>query len=168
MTKEKSESLPQASGVLRHEGIFDHEALYKATSAWAEDYGYHKMERDMTRKYAPDGGEYKIKWLLVRNADDYVRYEVAVEIWVWKGIEVTVEEQGKKVKRTKGTVDVIMKSKLIKNYEKDFGPTRWPQFIRQITERFFRKQLLEDHEKKLYREFLDLQNRYKEILNYPT
>src|SRR3989344_1551157 len=154
--------------VIRHEGIFDHEALYKATKDFADAYNYKYTEKDFTRKHSPDGGEYKIKFTLKKNVDDYTRYTLEIEIWVWKGVEIIIEENGKQVKRTKGAVDIIVDPKYEKDYEKMFGPTRWPQFAKKFAERYFWKKRLDEVEDKMMMEIADLKKRYKEVLGYPT
>src|SRR3989344_3783873 len=103
--------------VIRHEGIFDHEALYKATKDFADAYSYKYTEKDFTKRHSPDGGEYKIKFTLKKNVDDYTRYTLEIEIWVWKGVEIIIEENGKQVKRTKGAVDIIVDPKYEKEYD---------------------------------------------------
>ncbi|MDO8555815.1 MAG: hypothetical protein Q7R96_01420 [Nanoarchaeota archaeon] len=168
MGKEAKESVGGIGTVIKRDGIFDLDTLYDIASIWATARGYTKKEKDMTRKVAADGGEYKIKWALSKKADDYVKYDVETEVWVWKGIEVIVENEGKQLKRVKGTVEITITSKMTKNYEKDFPPTRQAQFIRRLVERFLWKQRLGKHEEKLYFDVIDLQERYKKALEQYT
>ncbi|MEK6904268.1 MAG: hypothetical protein AABW87_01615 [Nanoarchaeota archaeon] len=167
--KSKSETVGVMSTVIRKDGIFDLDTLYNAIKGWFDQNKYEPTEYDMTRKFAPDGGEYNIKWRAKKNVDYYVRFEIKIEMWMWKAIEVLIERQNQRFKRFKASMEMKIDCVLVKNYNKTFPPTKFGNFLRRAAERYLWKKKLEsDMEGKLYEEFEELQDKIKETLEQLT
>lgn len=141
---------------LRKEGFYTPEALYGLVNGWYGENKYAVIKEDHTRKIAPDGGEIKVNWEGFRNVDTYFRFWIKIELWVWKGVDVLVEKDGKKQKMNKGKIEFQFKSWLQKNYRQTFSVTRFGNFLRRFYEKYVVKERYEAMEKKLYFETQDL------------
>lgn len=167
--KSKNETVGVMSTIIKKDGIFDYDTLYDSIRDWFLENKYEITESDMTRKFAPDGGEFKTVWKAKKNVDYYVKFEMKLEVWLWKAMEVLVEREGQKKKMFKGNVEIVFDSSLTKNYNKTFPPTRFGNFLRRMTEKYLWKKRLESGmEGKLYEEFIELQDKIKEVLEYMT
>ncbi|HLD12746.1 MAG TPA: hypothetical protein VJB87_04085 [Candidatus Nanoarchaeia archaeon] len=154
--------------LIRKDGIFDLTSLYKIPAEWGSSKGYLKIDKEIGKKYGSDGGEYEIKWMFIKKIDEYSKYTADIEIWVYKGLEVLVEHNGKEVPRIKGKIDVKIKLKMTTNMERAFNLTKKHQFIRKFLEKYIWKNRINALQGQGNEEFLDLQERIKKGLEQYT
>ncbi|MDO8628253.1 MAG: hypothetical protein Q7R56_00690 [Nanoarchaeota archaeon] len=161
-------TIPLGQATIRKDGLFDLEKLYKIPTDWATSKGYNRLEKENAKKYAADGGEYTVAWNFRKKVDDYVRYDVDIELWVYKGLEVLVEQKGQQLKRVKGKIDIKIKLSMTTNYEGAFKLSKPQQFIRKFLEKYIWKNRLENLGGAGNIEFLDLQAKMKQGLEQYT
>lgn len=149
---------------IRESGIVDLDKLYEEIWKWFVENKYITTERNQTEDQLPDGKDLKIVWAGWRKVDDYIRFWIHAEIWILRCVDVIVEENGEKVTKQKGDLDVRFYAEMEKDYENKFKRTKFGKFIRFILDRYLIKKRLLVYREKLKAETFDLQTRAKEIL----
>ena len=76
---------------LRYNGLFDLDGLYAAVIDWSKNYGYRWHEVDYKHKVPGKGAEQEMKWLVNKNINEYVEFEILFTIHMWDLVEVEVE-----------------------------------------------------------------------------
>lgn len=152
---------------IRKQGIYDLEKLYSALKTEIKKMGYSFREKGITDKTDPGAREHKIEWSAERDVDSYVRFIIDIEFWIWRGVNVIVEEDGKRRKMQKGDFALRIKSKFKKNWNKSFEDSGFQEFLRQVYERHLVKQRLMNYEEKLWNETYRLIDLIRETLELP-
>jgi len=152
---------------IRKHGVYDLEKLYHALKEELKSTGYSFREKDVTDKTDPGAREHKIIWTAERNVDAYVKFLIDIEFWIWRGVNVIVEEDGRRRKMQKGDFTIRIKSKFKKNWNNSFGSSGFQEFLRQVYEKYAIKQRLINYESKLWNETYRLIDLIREILELP-
>lgn len=146
--------------LIRHEGLVDFDKLFNEMTSWFESYDYDLTIKNITKSVKPDGGEIKIELLAEREVSPYIKFKFECELILLRGREVQV---GKKRMR-KGLLEIRIKSMYEKNWKETFGKTSFPQFLRELYERFIAKNVISAFEVKLWKEGNELIEAVKEVL----
>lgn len=146
--------------LIRHEGLVDFDKLFNNMTSWFESYDYNLTIKNITKSVKPDGGEIKVELLADREVSPYVKFKFECELILLRGREVQV---GKKRMR-KGLLEIRIKSLYEKNWKQTFSKTSFPQFIREVYERFIAKNVIMGFEMKLWKEGNELIETVKEVL----
>lgn len=147
---------------IKKTGIFDLQKVYESIHSWFLANQYLYMEKEQTEKVLPDGKEIVLVWFGFRKVDDYTKFWIYVTVLLWRGVDVVVEEDGKKVRKVKGDLEINFKSVLEKNYLNKFKS----EFLRILYEKYLIKNRLERQENKLREETYELNNAVKDRLRF--
>ena len=142
-------------------GIVDLNGLYENVWEWFRENKYNTLEANHTEKVAASGKEIKIVWSGYKDPDDYVRFWIEVEMWILRANDVMVEENGKKVRRQRGDLEVTFTSYFNKDYRHRFKSSAAGRFLRELYEKYLIKSKLEKREDDLIKETFRLQERAK-------
>lgn len=140
--------------VIRKEAsFFSFDEMYKAWKAWFDTYQYTLTEKGQSEKVLSDGKEKKIDWTAKRDVNEYVRFNIDIELWVRRLKDVFVEIDGKKEKIQRGDLHIGFKGYLIKDYK---GKWKNHEFLRKMYDRFIINNRLLMYEGKIWYETNDL------------
>ncbi len=171
MGKEKKKEIGVLGGgrqLLRidYSGVYDLNALLQTIKGFFLEKKYVIIDEEHTESVKPDGRGIKIVMKPFRDIDEYVKFQIAVELLIWRSLDVVMEEaSGKKIRKQKGDIEFRFKATMIKNYKKTFAENKLSELMRQTYEKYIIKKRLLDYEDKLYNEAQDLVSRIKRTLN---
>lgn len=155
MGKEKDLKIHVMSHVLRKHGIYNFGAAHNAVKTWLRKHKYDFYEKKHYEK-EPKSKYMELIWVAERYVNDYVKFNIKVEIWMRNAKPV---EGGK----MQGRVEFIFNSDMEKNVDikgvKKFSTAEkgnFMDFIREFYEKYIIKSRLEDLETKLFEETKDL------------
>ena len=146
--------------VIKKDGIIDLKALYENVNEIAKSYGYEVLEKEQKK----EKDEISLVWKLEKKLDPYFKSNIEIELKSVKCFEVSVERKGKKEKKFKGETIIQYTAVLNKNYKKDFGDTKFQNFLRRSYEEISRMPDLERYEKELTVESINIAKRIKDTL----
>lgn len=149
---------------IKYSGIYDLRALMNSINSYLNSRRYNVIQIEHTEKVTAAGREIKIEIAPFRDVSDYVRFSINIIVSILRNIDVVVEENGRKVKRQEGDVDILVKAKISKNYKSTFSPTKGGELFRKTYEKYITKKKLEEYEDKLKAEIKELMNKIKETL----
>jgi len=126
------------SSNIKYGGIFPFPDFYKFCYEWlTEEMGLSPVAED---KYVEklDGNEKEItiEWTGSKKVTDYFKFEVKVKFEVKGLIEVEINQGNAKIKTNKGTIKLIVKGILIRDYQGKFEKTAYRKFLRSIYEKW--------------------------------
>ena len=150
--------------LIRHEGIIDFDKLFNEMINWFESSGYSLTIKTIAQGVKPDGGEIKIDLIADREVSPYIKFKFECELLLIRGREVSVEKNGKTSRMRKGKLDIRIKSSYEKNWKNTFGKTTFPQFLREVYEKYIAKNVILGFEIKLWKESNELIDLIKEVL----
>jgi hypothetical protein len=141
------------SAIRKEKGYFSFDEMYSAWKTWFDDHGYFMNEKGQTEKILSSGNELKIEWVAKRDITSYVRFHIAIYLWVRRLKNVSVEVEGKKEKIQKGDLYIGFKGYLEKDYK---GLWKRYEFWRRMYDRYLVKWKLSAYEGKIWNETNDL------------
>jgi len=167
MGKERINPLPIVSNfTIKKTGIIDLNGLFAAIPEWFERYNYTFFQKGHSEKVSSTGRYIESVWKGERKVSYYVKYILQLEILARDINDVLVEDRGKKLKRTRGRIQLVFNSQLEKNYLKTFSETKgtFSYFIKLFYEKYIIRYWLKKHEEKLYFETQDFMETLKNFL----
>ncbi len=112
---------PLPKVTLQYTGLFDFDGLFAAITDWAKNYGFMWHEWEYKHKVpSPKGAETEHKWVLNKNINEYVRYEILLTAHVWDMLEVEVEVDGKKKSLTNARLYIWLETKVLCDWQGRF------------------------------------------------
>ncbi len=169
MGKEKQEEVfvigaKRAWERIKYSGIYDLQRLLNLLKKYLLDRNYDLDQKEHTEKITTAGKESKIEWEAFRRVSDYVKFVIGFEVWILRNVEVVIEEDGRKLRRQKGDIELRFRASIKKNYRGPFGKGNAGEFLRQTYEKYIIKSVLEDYEDKIDKECRGMIEEAKEIL----
>ena len=149
--------------LIRYSGTYDLQRLLDTIRSWLLDRKYTLADKEHTEIVKAAGKDIKVDTLAFRDVSDYVKFIIQVEIVILRNIDVMVEENGEKVKKQQGDMDVRVKAFIDKNYKKTFKPG-FQEFLRIIYEKFIARRILRNYKIKLSNETQSLIDEIKGVL----
>ena len=153
---------------ITYSGIFDVDELFGAIKSFFNERKYTFIQEEHTETIKTSGREIKINISPERNVDEYVKFKINLEVLGWRCTDVLIDEDGKKVKKQRGDLEIRFKSSMAKNYKKTFKGNKFGEFLRQTYEKYITKDRLSKYEDKLTDETNELINRIKTTLGQYT
>ena len=95
-------------------GVYDFDKFYRDIVAWFKSKGYFFHEKVHIEQVKPAGKDHKIDFVGIREADEYTRYTINVEIWALRTTKVLNKEnlyKGEIQVRIKGSMEADYKNK---------------------------------------------------------
>jgi len=145
--------------IIKYQGIYDFEKLLKEMQAWLKKTGYFIKYKDQTEEPKPQGTFIRMELICDRQPTPYFKFYIETEMVCRDQIEVIVEHNGKKQKRIKGDMELIVKAYVDKNYDNKFPSTLWGKFCRVMWERYVAYDSIKGFYGRIYSEtyqFLDV------------
>ncbi len=133
-----AKSIPINSIIMRWQGVFDYDGLYKFIQSWLANRHYEFHEKAYKRKPAELGEEVELSWFAEKKVTGYVmnRFDVEMHFWDLNDTEM----DGKKM--TEGRFWINMSAKLVLDYEQKWGKTRFYHDLREFFHKhIFKKQI---------------------------
>ncbi|MGM5485400.1 MAG: hypothetical protein ACQEP1_06030 [Nanobdellota archaeon] len=132
--------------IIKNKGVADIKQLYADIRRWFRNHDYEFHEKDQKSKIpSPMGAEEELKMFGKRKEDDFIQFEIKLEIHTWDVIPVEVMKNGKKVEMSKCRAKIVMWPLLHFDYEDKFeksfffeGLRKW--YINNIIKRRFQIQ----------------------------
>jgi hypothetical protein len=150
---------------VKQKGIFGFKDFYEFIYDYLVDEGYDVHESKYREKVG-SGGESKdveISWSAKKAISGYFQYEISLS-WLILGMKsVKVKKEDGEVKMDSGTIEVVFKATLIKDYKSNWD-SKILQTLNRIYNDYVIKQRTEDHELILARELNDLISNVKSFL----
>ncbi len=158
---------PLNKHVIKYNGIFDLDSLYKMIYEWFMDRGYYFEETGYKHKVPnPSGAEDEVTWSGWRKTTEYMREWVTVYFFFWGKRDVEVIKEGKKVKLTKSRMLIELDGRIELDYQKRWEQSQFGQYLRDFYHKYIVKKELESiWWDRLYYIMLKLHNEIKEFLD---
>lgn len=155
-----------ASGLkVKQKSIFDLDELYKVLFRWFELYGYVLQELEYRDSAEGDSKHLEIKWKAEKAVDDYVMYVIRLNFLILGLQKVEVEENGVKVKKYTGDLEMNFYAFLAKDYENKWADAGYAKVFREIYDKYVIKKRMEGLYRELYEELYKLLDEVKAFLN---
>lgn len=125
--------------VIKYDGIFDFDGLYKTASGWIIGQGYRFAETSVKHKIpTPAGIELEYVWTAWRKHNVYTKYWILMLVKFYDMKELDVIKDGEKKRLTKARILIEMNGELEFDWTKRFGGNR---FVQQLND-FLQHQIL--------------------------
>lgn len=127
--------------------------------------GYGFAEVKHSEKDTSTGKEIESEWTGSRKVTSYVKYVIGINIVLKDYKEVTVEQDGKKVKTGLGRLEITFKADMEKNYEKVFSEKKsnFSNLLKELYEKYVAKKRLKDYEDRLENEVRSFYEAVKDL-----
>ncbi len=152
---------------LKWKGIFDFEGLYKKMKFWLEFQGYgderkNFREEKYVEQVKPTGKIYEIVWKGEKNISDYFSFIIKITFLGLNIEQVETQKEGKKVKMSKGEIEIKFTAILVKNRQNKWKPD---SFIKKIYENFISRDRIEEYKIDIYKKLYELHDEVKAYLD---
>ncbi len=147
-----SELKPVYETKVAHDGIFDFKDLYAFLYEWLKSLSYTVVENKYSEKIKATGKDIEVSWTCLRKLNDYFRAVIKVSIRTIKLTEVEVTEDGIKVKKNKGTVEIKFSSLLELDYDNKWEKSPITKFFRGIYDKYMIKKEMDGYEDQISEE----------------
>src|SRR3990167_4354376 len=155
-----------ASGLkIKQKSIFDLDELYKGLFRWFELYGYVLQELEYRDSVEGDSKHLEIKWKAEKEIDDYVMYVIRLNFLILGLQKVEVEENGAKVKKYTGDLEMNFYAFLAKDYKNKWSDSGYSKVFRELYDKYIIKNRMEGIYKELYEELYKVMDEVKAFLN---
>jgi len=151
-------------GKIKDSTIFDFKELYEFMYHWLVDEGYDVIEKKYTEKMDARGKELEIEWNAYKKVSDYFRFRINVRWYINSLVDVEVEENGKKRKMNKGTIEIKFAADLEKDYEHRWENNPIAKFLRNVYDRYVIRGRIEYYEGRIFSETDELIAQVKSFL----
>ena len=155
--------------IIKFSGIFDFAGLYAHVVTWLKAKEYLFSETKYNYKPAGVGHEVEIAWEAEKKVTEWYKQKYEIEIKLWDYNEIEVIQEGKKQNLVKGRIQIIIKGKVLFDYEKKFEGTKalvkirdW--FQKHIYRRYYEFKIWDP----FYHEVYALHSEIKEFLQMQT
>ncbi|MEM4336652.1 MAG: hypothetical protein QXG86_01480 [Candidatus Woesearchaeota archaeon] len=109
---------------IRFSGIFDYENFYLTVYNWLKDH-YYNVNEVYKHKMTSSGAEVELSFKGERKESEFVKYIIEVETHFWDLIDTDVVIDGKKKKLNKARCTIIIRWKVILDYQSQFDKSEF-------------------------------------------
>ena len=121
------------SSKIKSVGIFSFTDFYKFCYDWLiDETGLTVKESKYVEKLSGDSKNIDIKWEGNKKLTDYFRFDMTIEFKIIGLTKVEINRGGEKIKTNEGSVEVKVKSELVRDYEGKFETGGYRKFLRGI------------------------------------
>lgn len=159
-----SEIRPVYDTKVVHSGIFDFKDFYNFLYEWFRSLDYVVLEEKYSEKIKPAGKEVEVLWLCLKKINDYFRFRVKVRIFITRMVEVEITEEGVKISKNKGEIEVKFSGSLESDYENKWEESPIMKFFRGLYDKYIIKSKIEAYEDKLAEEVDETSEQTKAFL----
>ena len=139
------------SSKVKYSGLFVFSDFYKFCYDWlTEEMELDIIEDQYSEKIKGESKDIDIVWSGSRKVTDYFQYGVKVKFRIIGMTSVEVKQENIKTKMNKAaSVEVSIKSTLIRDYEGKFEESAFQKFLRSIYEKWIIASRIIEYEEKL-------------------
>ncbi len=138
------------SSKIKYNGIFSFKDFYKFCYDYlTEELGFTVEESKYAEKISGTSKGIDIEWKGKTKVDDYFRYDIKTVFQILGLNNVEIQQDGKKIKTNKGSVEVKMKGQLVLDYKGEYATKPLTRFFRRIYEKWIIPSTVEKMEDKL-------------------
>jgi len=151
---------------IRKSGTFDYKKIHSKVNSFFLKMGYAFAETKHVEKDKSSGKEIESEWSGSRKVTGYVKFNVGVSILLRDYKEVSVEEDGKKIKTGLGRLEITFNAVMEKNYGKIFSERtgEFTNLLKDLYEKYLVTKRLSGYEDKLKAEIHGLYNDIKGLV----
>ena len=130
---------------------------------FGEDFDFY--EKKYKQAKGTFGEEYEIDWVGTREENEYIKIGIQVKLHTWDCETVEIIEKGKKVKKTKGRMELKVFGDVDTDWQGRWKGSKFKETLKKLYE-FIRKREIEiKYEDKVYYMAYDLHSKIKKLLN---
>ena len=119
---------------IKYDGIFDLEGMHNLVKEFMFGEKFDFYENKYKQSAGNFGDEYEIKWTGTREENEYFQVGITVEIHTWDCVPVEVLENGKKVMKTKGRIELKVYGVVNGDWQKRWSKTAILRTMKKIYE----------------------------------
>jgi len=109
----------------------------KANRYWFHEYKYkHKVP-------SPLGAEQEFFWRGEKKVNEYIQYQIFIDIHLWEMTEVEVMQKGNKKTLTNARMEIKLRGQMDIDYEKRYDESTFLQAIKDFYNKYIAKRELE-------------------------
>src|SRR3989344_2094535 len=154
------------SSKIKYNGIFSFPDYYVFCYDWLTDETQLNISEDKySEKLIGDAKSIEIKWTGFRKITDYFKFNIEVRFRISGLTNVEVQQNGKKIKTNKGSVEMGVKGILEKDYKGKFEKSAVQKFMRGIYEKWVIPARVDEYEDKLIGDSDEFLNQAKAYLD---
>ncbi len=126
------------SSKVEYGGIFSFKDFYKFCHDWIkEEMDFDSLsETKYEEKVKGDEKEIKVEWNGKKDMTDYFSFEIKVEFRVLRMKNIEIVKEGIKMGMNSGSVEIRVKSTLVRDYKGKFEMSAFKKFLRGIYEKW--------------------------------
>ena len=148
----------KAGILLRYNGSFNLDKLYKKAKNWFNDFSYFFSEKQYKEKTKPEGNEIEIDFVGERKINDYIKFIIEVKLFITEVRKLSKDTYV-------GNFKANIVSKLDLDYDNKFQYNPFKKFLFFVYTNLIIKNKIEGvYEDKLYSEVLNFEDVLKEHL----
>lgn len=149
---------PGVGLIIKYNGVFDFDKLYKGMHDWFVMHRYDFQEKEQTRKGKDLGAFMELEWAGERRVDEYAKFSITVHF--------IIEEMERVENLDKGKLLIELAASLILDYKNSWQSNSFKKFLFNIYNKYIIKEKIKKYYfGKLYAEVTDLQDTGKSILD---
>lgn len=156
--KKQQEKLTPAKGILiRYEGDFDLDEMYKKCKDWFNSKKYVFTEKEHTHKDKIEGQELNVKFFADREINDYIKFDIETYFFI-----LYINKKGKK---SNAKLKINIQSWVILDYKGVWQKSAFHKFLFYIYNNYIIKKKIQGvYEEKLFVEMVEYSKMIKSYL----
>lgn len=155
--------------VIKYQGIFDYEGLYKLITDWYIDYGFYLEEPVYKHKIpTPGGAEQEIEFTGWKKINEYVKYWIGLYIHAYNLKDVDVVKEGVKKRLSKAEIQIEIMPEVETDYPK-MVDSKFKKYLQEFWDKYLLKKDMDlIWSDQLYYIMYKLHTKIKEFLGMET
>lgn len=138
------------SSRIKYNGVFSFKDFYKFCYDWlSQETGLHISENKYSEKIIGDSKKIDVEWTGKKQITDYFLFEAKITMKTTELINVEISEKGAKVQTNKGSIEIQIKSMLVKDYKGKFETSAFKKFLRSCYEKWVIPSRIGEYEQKV-------------------
>ncbi|OYT36246.1 hypothetical protein B6U91_01640 [Candidatus Pacearchaeota archaeon ex4484_71] len=138
------------SSKAKYDGIFSFKDFYKFCYEWLRDEtGLDLQEKKYVEKIKGSSKDIDVEWEGSKKMTEYFRFDAKIKFRILGLSEVEINQDGRKFKTNKGSVEVSVKGTLVRDYDGKFETTASKKFLRSIYEKWVIADRISEYEDKI-------------------
>jgi hypothetical protein len=125
------------SSKTKYQGFFDFPEFYRFCYEWLnEEENFKITEKKYVEKLQGTLKNIEIEWQAEKEVNDYFKFEIGIKFKIMRLEKTEIIQNNKKIQTNKGSVEIKLAGKLVKDYKGKFEINSWTKFTRGIYERW--------------------------------
>ena len=169
MASEKEFVLGSKRGfaVIKHHGTYDVGTVLDAMKSELNRRKYFTVNKEHTEAGKPGDREYRIDLEAMRKINDYLKFVILIEFYIFHQRDVVVEEDGEQVNKQEGEMLIRFKAHMEKDWDNVFK-SWWQKILQKVYQKYVDKATMNRYWGKLFEEVNQVMDAAKEALGRPT